>query len=182
MDLYRRSQRVGPRRRLTLLIGVGVLTFLPRAHGQATPAPGASQTSHAEYGRIDTNVRQIRRPNCWTLVVRGQLRNPYDEPVDGLHLIVRLRTAGDKPRELERIDTELAMTIEPGQSVPFSRELTTSCTSTFNDVSMVAFARRRGAAELPTPAPEVEVEASRAEQSAAGPGAVPIVSSPVALP
>jgi hypothetical protein len=93
-----------------------------------------------------------------------------------------LRTTGETPRELERIETEVEKAIAPGESISFSRELTTSCTSTFNDISVVAFANRRGAAELPTPAREVEVAASTVQETTAGPGNIPIVNSPIAPP
>jgi hypothetical protein len=142
-----------------LLLGIGVLFASRSACGQVPAAESPLQKPFSEFGRLETQVRQVRRTNCWTLVVHGRVHNPYDEPVVGVRLIVRLRTAGDKPRELERIETQLETAIEAGQSVPFDRELPTACTNNiFNDIAVVAFAQRR--------AREVEVEAGRTEEAA----------------
>jgi hypothetical protein len=164
-------------------LGLAALSVAPAVRAQPTPPETLPRTSFGEFGRLDARIRQVRRPNCWTVVVHGRIQNPYDEPVVGVRLVVRLRTAGNPPRELERIETEVSEAIGPGESLPFDRELSTACTnSTFNDVALVAFAKHRGTVELPTPTREVEVQASQAEEASAGPGSVGIVNSPVAIP
>jgi hypothetical protein len=172
-------QRARPAARWLLGLAASVAAQL--AEGQVTPA-ATPDASFSEHGRLDTQVRQVRRPNCWALVIRGRVHNPYPEPVEGVRLVVRLRTSGQQPRDLERLTTDLDKEIAPGASVGFDRELATSCTSTFNDITVVAFALRRGAADLPTPGRDVEVAASEAKLAPTGASDIPIVTSPVVIP
>ncbi len=166
------------------ILAVGFVVFLAShpAHGQTSPTVTPSEKPFSEFGRIETQMRQVRRPNCSTLVLRGTLRNPYDEAIAGGRLIVRLRTAGEDPREIERFEIELDADIEPGRSVPFSRELTIGCTTMFNDMSVVAFANRRGAVELPVPGREVEIAAAKIEEAHAFSGNMPMPNSMVTIP
>lgn len=124
-----------------------------------------ARASFAEFGVLETEIRQVRRPSCWNLVLRGRLINPYDEPVDGMRMIVRLRTGGEEPRDVERIVTDISRPIAPGESIVFNRELTTACTSVFHDISVVTFARELGAKQLPVPSIEIEVAAAKVEES-----------------
>jgi hypothetical protein len=163
---------------LSLLAGSSALAPGP-VRGQPTPAVTPPPRLLGEFGQVETEVRQVRRPSCWKLIVRGKLHNPYDQPVDDVRLIVRLRATGEHPREIERLETDVEKTIAPDAWASFSRTLTTRCTSTFNDISVVAFATHRGAATLATPALGVEAAASRTEQAPSGATDVPIVTSPV---
>jgi hypothetical protein len=141
---------------------------LARASEDAPPeavSAADSRARFAEFGVLETKIRQVRRPSCWNLVLRGRLINPYDEPVDGMRMIVRLRTGGEEPRELERIVTDIFRPIAPGESIDFNRELTTACTSVFHDISVVTFARQLGAKQLPVPSAEIEVAAAKVEES-----------------
>lgn len=150
-----------------LALSLGALLSPPRTAAEtAAPIPEPAPTpSLAEFGRIDASVRQVRRPNCWKLALRGDLTNPYDVPVEGVRIILRLRGEGEHPREMERLEAKFAMGIPPGKSVRFDREFTTPCTSGFYDITIIAFALRRGGAELPLP--EQEVEAAAAERNEA---------------
>jgi hypothetical protein len=84
-------------------------------HQHAVPPVSLPRQELGDYGWLGTEVRQVRRPNCWTLVLRGRFHNPYDEPVHGVSLIVRLRGAGESPRELERLQSDLRLEIDPRQ-------------------------------------------------------------------
>lgn len=110
-------------------------------------------------------------------MLRGELTNPYDEPVETVRLIVRLRGDGEHPREMERIETELRIAIKPNGQAPFRRELTTGCTSNFSDLSIVAFATRRGGVELAVPTLEIEIAASKVEEAASSAGNVPALGN-----
>lgn len=164
--------------RVLLLLLLGVAPAL----AQSTPAAAPPQTPLAEaygaFGHLETTVTQVRRPNCWKLMMRGRLHNPYDQAVDGVRLIVRLRASGEEAREIERVEMALDLELDPGETVPFNREVPTPCTSSFNDIAVVAFAAHRGASTLPTPGREIELAAGRAEQALAGPN-IPIVTNPV---
>ena len=59
-------------------------------------------------------------------MIRGKLHNPYDVPVSDVRLIIRLLAAGDQPRELNRVEKDLDVTIEPGGEVTFDRQMDTS--------------------------------------------------------
>jgi hypothetical protein len=161
------------------LVG-GLALTAGRSGADPPPAPTLASP---EYGWLRTEVRQVRRPTCWTLTVRGRIHNPYAEPVEGVRMVVRLRHAGEAAREVERLEAEIDAVIPPGEWVPFSRELTMGCThALFNDVSVVSFAARRGGQDLPIPPPAAETAVAQAADVASPPVSVPIVSSPVALP
>ena len=162
---------------IVLLVGGDVVLSPRPASGQPTPAVTPSRELFSEFGGIETVVHQIRRPNCWTLILRGTFQNPYDEAVSGVRLIVRLRSAGDQPLEVERIETDLTTTLKPGQSIRFDRTLSTACSMSFNDISVVAFASHRGAVELPTPTREAEAQASQIQEAAASAGNIPFIGN-----
>ncbi len=153
------------RRWLRVIIGLGaaIAVLGGETAGLRADAPtpvATARESYAEFGVLETQVRQLRRPSCWTLLVRGVIVNPYDKPVQGARLIVRLRTTGEETREVDRLETEVRRDIGPRAEAPFSRELTTSCTSVFTSLSVVAFAIERGGVELPVPSSEVEIAAT----------------------
>lgn len=133
---------------------------------QASPTP----ESFAEYGQLEVQIRQVRRPTCWTLILRGNIANPYDEPIEGVRLIVRLRGDGEQPREMERLEAEMHTTIKAKAAARFDRTLTTGCTSNFSDISIVAFAEKRNGEEIAKPSAEVEIAASKASEAASSAG------------
>ena len=90
--------------------------------------------------------------------------------MDDLHLIVRLRGEGDSPREMERFDIELHKGIEAGGATRFDREVTTPCTANYANISLAAYANRRGGELLPTPSLADEVEAAKVEEAASSAG------------
>ena len=145
---------------------------------EPTPPPAVRYES---FGWIDTEVRQIRPPDDQTLVVRGNLRNPYDQPIHGVRLIVRLLTAGDKPRELVRMQHELDIDIEPGRARPFDREFATSYAKVFRNASVTAFAMQRGTQELAAPPADVVTEAGNTKEVFYHSGDVPIVNLPAGV-
>ena len=159
-----------------LLAGIGVL--MAPYHAQAQPTPAATPQPYAEFGRIETELHQVREPNCGTLIVRGRFRNPYNEPVDGIRFIVRLLSAGEKPREFDRMEADVPITIAPRGSAPFNRELSTSCSAMFSSLTFVAFAEHRGAADLPTPSRQVEVAASKIREGESAMANIPMVNQP----
>ena len=164
---------------LALTIGLG---GAPVRAGEAevTPAP---TPAGADYGRIEVRIRQVRRPTCWSVHLRGRFYNPYAEAVDGARLVVRLRAAGDAAREMERLEETFEVEIEPNGSAPFAREIHTACTNAaFNDVSAIAFAVRRGEQAMPVMAASAEQQLADAQDVAAPPVSVPIVHSQVAIP
>lgn len=138
-----------------------ILCVATAGRAEAPPAPRTLR----QFGQLETELRHVRRPTCWNLVLRGRLSNPYDEPVDGIRLIVRLLSGGDEPREFERIVTDLRRKIPAQGSVPFNRELTTACTSVFSTMSVVAFADHLGDERLPAPSLETEIEAAQVEEA-----------------
>ena len=130
---------------------------------KAAPPP-VIEDQFTPYGLFETQVRQFRRPNEGTLLVRGDIHNPYNEAVEGVRLVIRFRVSGkDGPRENERTETDLNITIPAGASAPFSREVSFGATDLFNDLLVVAFAKRRGAAEVEKPSREIEIAASKAD-------------------
>jgi hypothetical protein len=147
-------------------------TLEPAAVPGAAPTAESQGESFKEFGRIDTELKQVRRPNCWGLILRGRLTNPYNEAVEGIRLIVRLRGDGESPREIERIETNLRISIGPHAAARFDREIDTGCTTSFTDISVVAFANRRGEIDLPTPTLEVEIAAGKVEAASSSGGNV----------
>ena len=154
-----------------------VAAFLLIAHAtpaQTPPEPAAQDFS--AYGLVSSDIYQVRAPNGRLLVVRGKLRNPYDEQITGVRLIVRLLSPGAQPRTLDRLEKDLNVSIEPGQKIMFSRDVTTSYAYVFDRMTVAAFAQRRGTTELPAPSVEVEQQVSANQAVPFFIGNVPIVS------
>ena len=128
-----------------------------------------------EFGLISAEVYQVRAPNGRLLVMRGKLHNPYDAKVEGVRLVVRLLSSGEVPRELDRVEKDLDVTIEPGREFRFNRDVETPYAYVFDRMAIVAFAKRRGETQVPAPSPDVEKQASTTHAVALFTGNIPIV-------
>ena len=147
---------------LLFLLTVGCPVPCVLADGELV-LPLPSDQSLGEFGWLEVQPRQVRAPDDQTLVVRGKIRNPYDQPIDGVRLIVRLSTAGHEPRELVILEREIDVQIEAGEEAAFNRELATSYSKVFAKISIAAFAVRRGTQTLSVPPPAVVADASKAK-------------------
>lgn len=130
----------------------------------------------ARYGWLRTEDVHVRALDGNTLLIRGRMFNPYDEPVDGARLYVILQSAGDPPRELERSSREVDVVIEPGGLAGLRIELPTVHARGINGMAVHAFALKRAGVELAAP-PELEVPANAAAITVAP--SVPYPSTPV---
>src|SRR5215831_2604670 len=118
-------RRCGSRVRSFLLLSSALcLLGTQRTLAQTPLSAGAEDLS--EFGVMRCDVYQVRAPNGRLLVVRGRLRNPYDATVTGVRLVIRLLSPGAQRRQLDRMERDLNVTIEPGREIMFSREVDTS--------------------------------------------------------
>ena len=157
-----------------IVLMVGCMTIPSSADDQAPPEPGLDD--FRQCGLVDTSVYQVRAPNGRLLVIRGKLHNPYDVPVSDVRLIIRLLAAGDQPRELDRVEKDLDVAIEPGGEVTFSRDMDTSYAYVFDKIAIAAFATHRGATEFPTPSPDMETQATTSRAVVLFSGDIPLVT------
>lgn len=134
----------------------------------------------AAHGVLEWRIRQIRPSNDHALVVRGELVNPYDEPVADIEVFVRLLTASQPPRELEQLNVRPDGEIPPRGRVVFDRELTTGYAKKASAIEVVAFAHRRGDHELPQPGPELVHEAA-GDRALFYAGDIPYPNCPVGI-
>jgi hypothetical protein len=130
----------------------------------------------SEFGLIGVDVYQVRAPNGRLLVVRGKLQNPYDTKVAGVRLVIRLLSPGVQPRELDRVEKDLNVAIEPGREIMFNRDVDTAYAYVFYQMTVAAFAKRRGTTELPAPSLELEKQVSTGRAAPLFTWNVPIVS------
>jgi len=149
---------------------------------RAEAPPPATPNHFGEFGWIATDLRQVRAPNGQMLIVRGTLHNPYDEPVEGVRLVLRLLTAGEAPRELDRIERDLDVSIPPGGKVALNREVMSGYAYVFNSIAVAAFAKRRGAVDLPPPSRDIEKLASESREVLLFNATVPIINCPIVTP
>lgn len=139
---------------LTLTAASALLPLLEAGAEDSSP-----RNRFAEFGEIEVGG-SWRTKNCWTAEMRGDFKNPYSEPIEGVRLVVRLLGSGEEMREVARIASDFKLTIPPGGSVYYDRKLETPCAASWTQMSVVAFAKRRGGAELPEPSRATEVEAA----------------------
>ena len=86
------------------------------------------------------------------LKIRGRIRNPYDQPVDGVRLVLRiLSMPGPQGHELDRFQQVLDERFEGGAQIPLRLDVQTMYGS-FGGFVLQAFAIRRGGQSLPLPA------------------------------
>lgn len=120
----------------------------------AAPEPVPEQ--FARYGWMPTSDVQVRALDGNTLLIRGRMQNPYDEPVVGVRLYVLLQTSGEPPRELERSSREVDTQVEPGGQAALRIELPTVHARGIGGMAVHAFALRRGTQSIQPP-PELEL-------------------------
>jgi hypothetical protein len=85
------------------------------------------------------------------LKIRGRIRNPYDQPVDGVRLVLRiLSMPGPQGHELDRFQQVLEERVEGGAQIPLRLDVQTMY-GTFGGLTLQAFAIRRGGQTLPLP-------------------------------
>ncbi len=151
------------------LVVVLVLLFGGSTAAQETPTPAAVPAPPDDaaarerllvHGFVGTEVQQVRAPNDHLLVVRGILFNPYETKVDGVRLHVAFFTAGDNPRELDRLVVDIDLEVAAKSQQPFNREITTNYSRLLTRLDVVAFAKTRDGKELPPASPELIAEAS----------------------
>jgi hypothetical protein len=83
--------------------------------------------------------------------IRGQVRNPYSEPVDGIRYLVRLQTEGEQPRTLDSFHHESAERIGPGESAMMRIDLESMYFSNARQISIIAVPKILGGRALPPP-------------------------------
>jgi hypothetical protein len=142
-------------KRFTLITGLTILCLAasctPRqpekpAQDQAAPKPIRGQ----EYGRLEM-MNITTTPAIDSLTLRGLFRNPYDEPIEDIRIVLRI-TSDSSPtsRILVRAQNLMETVLEPGASVPFAITAKVNPES-LTDVGMFldGFAVRRGGEVLP---------------------------------
>jgi hypothetical protein len=117
---------------------------------QPTDAAAAKPIRGQEYGRLEMmNVTSTSHIDSLTL--RGIFKNPYDETVDGIRVVLRITeqrspTSAVIVRAQDLMDTSL----EPGATVPFAITAKVDPTTLINvGMYLEGFAVRRGDELLP---------------------------------
>jgi len=129
----------------------------PTAAPPNAPAPASSGDLPAlDPVQAEGGVLQIFVTDQLTdgrnLKIRGRIRNPYDQPVDGVRLVLRiLSMPGPQGRELDRFQRVLDERFEGGGQTPLRLDVQTMYGS-FGGFVLQAFAIRRGGQTLPLPA------------------------------
>lgn len=133
-----------------------------------------------EYGWLRCEVKRVRPPNDQSLIVQGEIVNPYDEPVDGIDLVVRLLARGGEERELDRQVIHLDTSIASRGHDDFRREVTTGYSKKAGNIVVVAFARQRAGKDMP-PAPDEVVRNAGSAAAVNFALDVPYPSAPVSI-
>jgi hypothetical protein len=85
------------------------------------------------------------------LKIRGRIRNPYDQRVDGVRLVLRiLSMPGSQGHELDRFQQVVDEPVAAGEQIPLRLDVQTMYGS-FGGLTLQAFAIRRGGQTLPLP-------------------------------
>jgi hypothetical protein len=134
---------------------VAVLCAPPAAAPPSAPAAASSDLSAVDPVLAERGVLQIFVTDQLTdgrnLKIRGRIRNPYDQPVDGVRLVLRiLSMPGPQGRELDRFQQVLDERVGGGEQIPLRFDVQTMYGS-FGGFVLQAFAIRRGSEALPLP-------------------------------
>lgn len=127
----------------------------PRPLDSAPPASASAvvDPALAEYGVLQVFVTD-QLTDGRNIKIRGLIRNPYDEAVEGVRLVLRILTIpGPEGRELDRFQRVLDTRIGPGEqtALRFDAQTMYAGQGGFTGFTLLAFGIRRGAHELPMP-------------------------------
>lgn len=130
----------------------------------------------ARHGWMPTSNLHVRALDGNNLLIRGTMRNPYDEAISGVRLYVVLLSEGDKPRELDRLSREVDTQLEPRGEAALRIEMPTVHARGIRGMGVYAFGIRRGETELSAP-PELDDVSSVSAVTVAP--SIPYPSTPV---
>lgn len=105
---------------LAVLVVLGGVAASCTSHQPAKDAAAAKAIPGQEYGRLEMfNI--TTSPTIDSMILRGVFRNPYDEPVEGIRVVLRVTETKDpKSRVILREQKEMDSRVEPGGTVPFA--------------------------------------------------------------
>ena len=136
-----------------LALSCGPPTAAPRTTPEVAASPDlpAVDPVLAERGVLQVFVTD-QLTDGRNLKIRGRIRNPYDQPVDGVRLVLRiLSMPGPQGHELDRFQQVLEERFGGGEQIPLRLDVKTMYGS-FGGFVLQAFAIRRGGQTLPLPA------------------------------
>ena len=119
---------------------------------QETAAPTNATLPLAAFGQVQLLSTEIRTDADF-IRLRGMMKNPYDEPVEGVRMICRiLNDPSPTAVELDRFQRVLDVTLASGAQTSFNLDLQSNHAGTrFGSVRVQAFAIKRGDRTMPLP-------------------------------
>lgn len=149
--------------RLTLLLTVGSIAVLSSCQTLQSPPPGPAEAPPAvglepplsELGQLQVFVTD-QTTDGRNIHLRGSIRNPYPDPVDGVRVMFLMVTTpdpGQEPRELDRAQKVLSVRLASGERTILRLDLQSMYAGQAGRTrfALVAFAIKRGDQELPPP-------------------------------
>jgi hypothetical protein len=138
---------------------VTIAAFASVACSTSAPSPAADTASPAgvagrleEHGELEL-LNVTATPTVDALTFRGTVRNPYDQPIEGIRLVMQVRSDPtlDAP-ELARSQRVMDAKLAPGDHVPFEIAVKIVPESLAHPGFLLqAFASSRAGEKLPTP-------------------------------
>ena len=137
-----------------------LLAFLVSACQQLQPPPPKGppgdlppSPQQAALGQLQVFITD-QMTDGRNLKLRGRVRNPYPDPVDGVRIICHiLSEPGPNARELDRFETQTEDHLEPGAQAPLRFDVQTMYAgASWSGFRLEAFAVKRGNESMPVPA------------------------------
>lgn len=128
----------------------------PRVDVEGTAAPPAVQLPEmllSELGQLQVFITG-QTTDGRNIKLRGLIRNPYSDPVEGVRVIFRMLTAPSADaRELDRVQKVLEEQLASGEQTALRLDVQTMYAgqSGMSGFSLQAFAIKRGGQVLPPP-------------------------------
>ena len=136
------------------ILGAGISCSLPKSAQQNGVRPVFSPSHpHAELGQLQVFVTD-QTTDGRNLHIRGLLRNPYPEAVNGVRVMFYILSApSQEAKVLDRIQKELEIEIAGGEQAALRLDLQSMYAgqSGYWGFSLVAFAVKRLGADVPPP-------------------------------
>jgi hypothetical protein len=137
-------------RRATFAATVAALAFALSCSSLQSPPDAKPIDDQAIYGRLEM-LNVTTTPKVDTLTFRGTFRNQFNDPVDGIRVVLRiLQDPSPTSPELARAQKVLDAHLEPGAHMPFEITAKVRPASLANvGFFLNGFAVTRGGEELP---------------------------------
>jgi len=106
--------------RLAVFVVLGGVAASCASQQPAKDAVAPKVIRGQEYGRLEMfNV--TTSPTIDSVILRGVFRNPYDEPIEGIRVVLRFTENRDpKSRIILRAQNQMDSRLAPGETVPFA--------------------------------------------------------------